>query len=275
MIKKYLKLFKNNDYKSRQLIKKKVNAKFFQMLSDQNFQLISESHPDDIFIAGYPKSGNTWVQNLIAGVIYGIDTALLPDKLTQELVPDVHAKPTYKRFSSVTFFKTHDVPKPKMKRVIHLIRDGRDVISSYYAMNKALKIDVTLDKMIKDGTSLYPCKWHEHTRQWLNNPYDADLFVLKYEDLINEPFQSLKNLLNYFNIERSDEIIIKSIEGNSFKEMQRKEEKYGWYNQNWDKNEKFIRKGKIGSYKTEIPKDLITYFENEAQSELRNFYYIK
>src|SRR5438067_12223108 len=54
--------------------------------------------PQDIFIAGYPKSGNTWFQNLIASLIYGVATELAPDALIQELVPDVHHKRYYRRF---------------------------------------------------------------------------------------------------------------------------------------------------------------------------------
>jgi len=51
---------------------------------------IDRTDPEDIFIVGYPKSGNTWMQNLVAGVIYGIDARLAPDSLIQDLVPDVH-----------------------------------------------------------------------------------------------------------------------------------------------------------------------------------------
>lgn len=34
---------------------------------------LSETVAEDVFIVGHPKSGNTWFQNLVAGVIYGVD----------------------------------------------------------------------------------------------------------------------------------------------------------------------------------------------------------
>ena len=87
---------------------------------------IREARPEDVFIVGYPRTGNTWFQNLVSGVVFGADPELTPDSVIQELVPDVHAKQYYKRFGTPTFFKSHDLPAPEHKRVIYLLRDGRD-----------------------------------------------------------------------------------------------------------------------------------------------------
>jgi len=264
-IKKYL--------KNKLNIKPEITEGISGIIQDHNFIPISEVDDNDIFIAGYPKSGNTWMQNLIAGALYGIDTSLLPDKLTQEIVPDVHAKKYYKRFGDTTFFKTHELPEPHMKNVIHLVRDGRDVMASYYAMNKALNMSITLEDMILNGEGIFPSKWHIHTKEWLSNPFNAKVIIIKYEGLIEDAENELKKALDFFNIKRSDNIISQSVNGNTFNEMQRKEKEHGWYNTNWDKNEKFIRKGKIGSYKTEIPPELIKAFEKEAFKELEKFKY--
>src|SRR5262249_35078508 len=85
----------------------------------------------DIFVVGYPKSGNTWFQNLIASLVYGVTTEFTPDTLIQELVPDLHHKRYYRRFRIPMFFKSHDLPTPAFRRVVYLIRDGRDAIISY------------------------------------------------------------------------------------------------------------------------------------------------
>ncbi len=236
---------------------------------------ITDTSNNDIFIAGYPKSGNTWMQNLIAGLQYGIETSLLPDKLTQELIPDIHGKHYYKRFSDCMFFKSHNLPQKSMKRVIHLVRDGRDVMASYYAMNKAMGRNITLEEMIIYGKDIYPSKWHEHTRQWINNPFNAETLIIKYEDLIKDPFTQIKAVLAFAQLDRSDEVIYKAIQGNSFSEMKRKEAAFGWNNKNWNPEQNFIRKGKIGSYKQEIPENLICIFESESNKELEYFGYLK
>lgn len=249
-------------------------TKYNEIGIPDGFEPINKTFRDDIFIAGYPKSGNTWLQNLIVGVQFGVETSLLPDKLTQELVPDVHGKSFYKRFGKFTFFKTHELPKKHMKRVIHLVRDGRDVMASYYAMNKAMGKTTTLEEMIISGKDIYPSKWHEHSKQWISNPYNADILVIKYEDLINDTFEQMKRVAEFANIERSEEIFKRSIYGNSFSEMKRKEKKFGWNNSDWNPEENFIRKGKIGSYKEEIREELIIYFEKESKIELTFFDYL-
>ncbi|WP_026753230.1 sulfotransferase domain-containing protein [Sediminibacter sp. Hel_I_10] len=253
---------------------KYVQQNLNRVMAANQFIPIEKTEPQDIYIAGFPKSGNTWMQNLIAGVVFGIDTALLPDSLTQELVPDVHGKSFYKRFHNITFFKSHDLPRPHMKRVIHLVRDGRDVMVSYYAMQRAMKKSVTLEEMVINGKEVIPSKWYEHTRQWISNPYNADILALKYEDLINDPLSEMKRVMSFLKIDRSEETLLRSINGNSFNEMKRKERELGWNNQDWDKKEEFIRKGKVGSYKEEMAIELIAFFENEAQAELNYFNYL-
>ena len=260
--------------KLKKIIDGNANSQLNYLLKLNQFTSITETQPQDIFIAGFPKSGNTWMQNLIAGAVFAIDTAYLPDTLTQELVPDVHSKHFYKRFHHITFFKSHDLPKSNMKRVVHLVRDGRDAMASYYAMQKSMKTEISLEDMIVDAKGVYPARWHEHTRQWIDNPFKASILVVTYEDLLKDTLSQLKRIMNFAGIERNDETLKKSIIGNSFEEMKRKERELGWNNNAWDKNEDFIRKGKVNSYKNEISNNLIEVFENRSRAELEYFNYI-
>lgn len=243
-------------------------------LDRENFLPISKTYDNDIFIAGYPKSGNTWMQNLISGILFGIDTAYLPDRLTQELVPDVHVKKYYKRFSEITFFKTHQKPQPHMKRVIHLVRDGRDVMCSYFAMNKGLNFGFSLEEMVLEEKGLFLSTWQEHTREWIENPYKAEILVVKYEDLVRNTEKEIKKILMFAQINRPDETIKSSITGNSFSQMVRKEKEFGWDPNQTRPSSNFIRRGKIGSYLEEMPTVLVNYFENRARKELKYFGYL-
>jgi len=153
---------------------------------------------NDVFIVGYPKSGNTWMQNIIAGLLFGIDTKFLPDRLTQELVPPVKNKRFFKRFLDFNCFKSHELPTRDYKRVILLVRDGRDVIPSYKSMNDKQGIEFSIKQMVIEGKGLYPNKWHEFYKAWLSNPYQSEILILKYEDLIQDGFEQLKKICKFF-----------------------------------------------------------------------------
>jgi hypothetical protein len=253
---------------------KELVLAFKQKEKEYDLIPINYTLEQDIFVCGYPKSGNTWMQNLLVGVIYGITTEYLPDALAQKLIPDVHYEQYYRRYLNFAVFKSHHLPMPEYKKVIHLIRDGRDAMVSYYAMNKASGINYSLAEMVIEGKGIMS-KWNEHTQQWLNNPYGADILVVRYEDLLINPSDVLLKICSFIGIERDIDLIKRAISGNTFAKMQEKENTFGKFNSNYtDKNYKFFRKGKIGSYKDEMPKNLIHYFEKESKNQLAAFGYL-
>ena len=55
---------------------------------------MAASESEDIFLVGFPKSGITWLQTLLAGLFYRIDLTGIHDTLVQDLIPDVEDRPT-------------------------------------------------------------------------------------------------------------------------------------------------------------------------------------
>jgi len=235
---------------------------------------IEHSRPEDVFIAGYPKSGNTWMQHLITGIVFGMDTKYLPDRLAQEVVPDVHAKKNYKRFKKIKNFKTHFRPKKRYKKVIHLLRDGRDVISSYYHYRKNEGKNIEIEEMIKKEKGLFPCSWEKHTREWLKNPYDAKIMRVKYESLKSQPMVELKRICSFIGVKRDDNLLKRVQKGCQFNEMKKRYDRYGHDNAEWPEDKDFLRKGKSESYKKEIPKKLLRYFEEKSEKVMKEVGYM-
>ena len=136
---------------------------------------IDDFKPEDVLIVGYPKSGNTWMQYLIASAIYQIDVTTVPDALVQDLVPDVHFKRFFKRYFPVTFFKSHHLPRPDYRKVVYLVRDGRDAMVSYLHFVEG-QMGGTVDflALVTAKEGLFPSKWHEHVEQWGANPFKAE-----------------------------------------------------------------------------------------------------
>jgi hypothetical protein len=253
------------------IIEQKLDARVFHTVG---LIPITQFGEQDVFIVGYPKSGHTWLQNLVAGVNFGIDMQFVSDTLVQDLVPDVHFKKYYRRYCTPMFFKSHHLPRPEYRRVIYLLRDGRDVMVSYYHHTMALRgKPVDFLKLLQDVDPLFG-KWHEHVQAWLSNPYRAKVLIIKYEDLKYQPADELKRLCEFVGIERDRAFTERVVEGSSIGNMRLKEARYGWADPKWPKDKPFVRRGEIGSYKDEMPQKVLDAFLVEAQETLVKHGYV-
>lgn len=236
---------------------------------------IAEHDENDIFIVGYPKSGNTWFQNLVSGVAYGVNPLYAPDTLIQEMVPDVHAKRFYKQFWTPMFFKSHNYPQPDYRRVVYLIRDGRDALVSYYHYKTAkLGREPDFREMAATGEGLVG-KWHEHVESWLANPYEADMIMIRYEDLKRDTVTELERFCTFAGIERERSWIQQVAESATFDKMHKKEKSGRYYRDDkaWPEDKAFVRRGVVGSYKDEMPPEVLELFLRDSQDTLTRLGY--
>ncbi len=252
-----------------------VPKRFFRRRLEQRIQRrtgltpIRDTDPADIFIVGYPKSGNTWMQNLVAGVAFGIDPNRTPDSLVNELVPDVHDVLFYRRFETPTFFKSHYLPRPEYRRVVYLLRDGRDAMVSYFHHLSAIHgSEPDFLKMVSDGEGLFPCRWHEHVDAWMKNPYGAQMITIRYEALKTGPVAELRRLCEFAGLERPDHSLQSIAAGCSFDAMREREQTMGWSSTVWPKDRAFVRRGEVGSFRNEMPSAVAAEFMRQAQQIL-------
>ena len=237
---------------------------------------IDDFNPDDVLIVGYPKSGNTWMQYLIASAVYGIDVTAAPDALIQDLVPDVHFKRFFKRYFPVTFFKSHFLPRPDYRKVVYLVRDGRDAMVSYLHFVEGQtggKIDFLALVQAKEG--LFPSKWHEHVEQWSANPHKAQMITVRYEDLKRDTVGELQRICEFAGLPRDRAVLEKAAEQSSFSSMKKREQTFPWENPDIPKSKQFVRRGEVGSHKDEMPPEVIAAFLAEAGDTLRKTGYLK
>lgn len=238
--------------------------------STTGFVPMGEHLEEDVFIVGYPKSGNTWFQNLAAGAIYGVNPLFAPDTLIQELVPDIHHKRFYKRFWTPMLFKSHLLPQSDYKRVIYLLRDGRDAMVSYFHFLSAMRGEVPdFAEMVGTGEGLI-CKWHDHVEAWLDNPYGAEMLIIRYEDLKTDPVRELQRCCTFLDIDRSRPWLELVANNAAFDLMQQKEKSGKYYRDNtkWPESELFNRRGVVGSYKDEMPPEVLAIFLEDAEEAL-------
>jgi len=234
--------------------------------------------PNDVFIVGYMKSGTTWFRNLVAGVIYGLTSGHTPYSVVWEVVPN-HGpkKPYYKRYSTPMYFRSHAFPLPEYKRVVYVLRDGRDVVVSLaHHLQAVHEQEVGLAKLAKGRHPSFSGKyaWYDHVEAWLSNPYQAQMLIIKYEDLKKDSILELRRFCEFTGVKRDEDFLEKVVTSTSFEKMRDKEARLGFGRQHWPKDRLFVRRGQVGSHKDEMPPEVLEMFLRQAGDTLRKTGYL-
>ena len=192
-----------------------------------------------IWLASYPKSGNTFLRSLITSYIYsenGIFNFDLLKKIKQfptneffeNLGIDVgnknqvsrnyiNAQMEINKNNKIIFLKTHSSFCKMFNKynftdlqnslgVIYIVRDPRNVAMSF-AHHNSKSVRNTIDLMINPlatGNELnqvetYLGSWNFHYNSWKVFKPMNKYFLLKYEDLIFDTKNSFKQVLNFIN----------------------------------------------------------------------------
>ena len=248
--------------------------KIEEQLNVENIFSLKNINQDAIFIASYPKSGVTWMQNMLIGLIYGIDIENFSYDFLSLLSPDMHSSKYYVKTGLPTVVKSHSLPERKMKKVIHLIRDGRDVMGSYFAMQKNRGLNTSLTEMIIHKKGLFPCDWKTHCQKWIENPFQADIHRVFYENLKSDPAREISKIADFLKIQITSSRLNNIIFQSNFENMQRREKESGWKNGVRFPQGAFVRRGEVGSFRNEIPVELIEYFQKDNYEILNKFGYM-
>ncbi len=229
----------------------------------------------DVVIVGWPKSGNTWLQNCAAGLLYGLQPEWTPDAVIQTLVPDLHWFPAYRRFQSPMFFKSHSLPRPEYRRVVYLVRDGRDALVSFSHHQAAVTGAAPgWRDLIARGAGEFGT-WPQHVRAWRENPYRAEMMTIKYEDMKQDLPRELSRLCAFAGLEREDAAIRAAAEGASFAKMKRQDQRFGQSGAGWPSGVPFVRRGQVGSFRDELPPEALRAFLDDARPALREWGYLE
>lgn len=225
----------------------------------------------NIYVIGYPISGNTWISFMIAYILNGklknIDAkelALARIHLKKYLMGENEHLGSEK-FEYV--FKSHctikDLKIKKEDKVVYISRDVRDVVNSYFwrmennynRNNYNFTTNKVLFSKLKKITSfefrrkilirIFGYEWKNHIEKHLNN---NQIIFLRYENFLDNPKRELSKLISIIdktcnNSKLIDEAIyLFSKKNMKNKEMELTPDRVGTSN-NWKKY--FTRKDTI------------------------------
>ena len=231
---------------------------------------------DDIYIGEFPKSGITWLSFIIGNIFLQIDNKnefMTFFNHTMNIY-EIDTINNYKMFIGKSIkrriIKTHSFYNPYYLSIIYMIRNPFDVMISYYNFSKNLGYEGDFAKFVKHKKyGIYA--WKNHVDSWTNQPKDPVIIhLLKYEDLIEDTFLEIKNIILNLGININDDIIKNAIKLSSIENMKYSEEFYRKYNPNY----KISFVGKHGKISKEelLTNEIKRYILKEAKEIIERFY---
>jgi len=246
---------------TRPLYKRKFDA-----LHRYRIWHFSKRVKENIFVTEFPRSGGTWLSQMLSEIT-GLPFPRNQNVTTQPCI--LHG---------------HHLIKSEKKKIIHVLRDGRDVMVSaycYFLLNEDLpesnvirwrnrmpfndyqNIRKNLASFIEVFFESYRAgfvklKWNHFIIEYYNTP---TVLNVKYEDLNTNTLETMINVVEWLKSSKEQNDVEKIIDKYSFANQTGRIQ--GEENPNV-----FMRKGVVGDWKNYFTKESATAFNLHASEAL-------
>ena len=251
-----------------------------------------------VWLASYPKSGNTWFRAFLAALmndgnvelndlhtdgifssreifdyIAEISSRDLYDEEAKLMIADVFRYLAAEK-NSLSIIKVHDafecdeegnsiIPEEVTHCAIYFVRNPLDIAGSIanhmqFSIAQAVNLlnnhdacmvgqkgNLNINQQFRQHVS----DWSSHVKSWTSRP-SFPVHVLRYEDMLKDPFESFSRVLKLVGWQYPSEQIKNAIAATSFEKLSTQEAANGFKEKG--RMPKFFRKGTAENWKQEL-----------------------
>lgn len=199
-----------------------------------------QAREDDIVIATYPKSGTTWMSEIVDLVLSDGDieksrrdaifqkVPMLEFRVPGEVPP---GSEILESVPSPRVIKTH-LPVPlfpkslwdKNVKIIYVARNPKDVAVSFYHFDKMNQLhpdpgtwEEYVERFIQGNVGFG--SWGAHVRDWWNLRQQRNMLYVFYEDMLEDPSCEIRKVVKFLGKDFSEEVVERICQHTSFKAM--------------------------------------------------------
>jgi len=225
--------------------------------------------PADVYLASYPRSGNTWLRFQLVEILAGRSAEF--DNVNR-LIPEmgIHGKTPSLLPGGGRLIKTHEPYRPNYKRAVYIYRDLRDCLLSMHSRETELGlIHIDLDTFLPlflEGRASGFGPWQDHVNSWLSSPLPkrGDMCVIRFEELRKNPADALREITDFLGVKVDRGVIEAAVANNTLDRMKEKEKRSVNLPKSNTEEGRFVRKGAIGGWRARFSEDQIRLVDQFA-----------
>jgi len=241
-----------------------------------------------LFIAGLPKSGTTWLEQMLASypgfypimppsaVVYELATGGSHD---YELPPDIFSRLKQK----LIVLKLHAHGSPHNVNILRstqipyviLYRDLRDVALSYYFYVRQtpwhpeypLYTNLSVEEALMAFADQMLPAYAQWIIDWHTNRDSQKSLLIRYEDLVQEPYAIMTKVASLFELDDSPQTIQTIVDNHKFEQLS------GGRKEGQQSKNSFFRKGIVGDWSNHFTPPIKTKYKHLIGDFLVEFGY--
>lgn len=231
--------------------------------------------PSDVIVTGYPRAGNTWLVTAIDAMFNADNLDSFADKGSQTYTMDFFQfLDIVKQLEHPRILQSHlrydmlpdDVQKKDVK-IIHISRDPRDVVVSYYHFCQIWRMfnyqgswDTFFEAFLEGNVAFG--SWFDYTKDWMSHKDDPNILFIDYEGFQADSVATIAKIANFLGKNLSTDIVEKIASEVCFDSMKQNPRLNRMDPMFFDESKgHFIRSGKVGDWKNYFTSDQQVAFD--------------